>query len=223
MTQANEKYQGDALLQKTYTVDFLTKKSVKNNGHAAQYYVEDSHPPIVSREEFVAVQMEFERRSSMRGYSKTGKSKFTSDYAFSGKLFCQNCGSKFRRTKWGKGKNQQIVWICINHQMGGSEACNIKTVKEKALEQAFLRVMNKAIGSKDAFIPRDIYREEEDTLEQLGARLEELQNKMKSLVKAEFDEKEYSTLAGEIDLNRERMQRLKGQQTERALRVKQVQ
>ena len=89
--------------------------------------------------------------------------------------------------------------------------------------QAFLRVMNKAIGSKDAFIPRDIYREEEDTLEQLGARLEELQNKMKSLVKAEFDEKEYSTLAGEIDLNRERMQRLKGQQTERALRVKQVQ
>ncbi len=105
----NEKYMGDALLQKTYTVDFLTKKRADNDGHAAQYY------------------------------SKTGKSKFTSEYAFSGKLFCQNCGSKFRRTKWGKGKNQQIVWICINHQMGGNEACDMKTVKEKALEQAFLR------------------------------------------------------------------------------------
>ncbi|TGE30954.1 zinc ribbon domain-containing protein [Desulfosporosinus sp. Sb-LF] len=65
----------------------------------------------------------------------------TSDYAFSGMLFCQNCGSKFRRMKWGKGKNQQVVWICINHQMGG--ACDMKAVKEKALEQAFLRVMNK--------------------------------------------------------------------------------
>ena len=90
---------GDALLQKTYTVDFLTKKRVKNNGHAAQYYVEDSHPGIVGKEEFAAVQAEFERRVNMRGYSKTGKSKFTSDYAFSGKLFCGNCGSKFRRTK----------------------------------------------------------------------------------------------------------------------------
>jgi len=86
--------------------------------------------PIVSREEFTAVQTEFERRSSMRGYSKTGKIKFTSDYDFSGKLFCQNCGSKFRRTKWGKGKNHQIVWICINHQMHGTEACNMKTARE---------------------------------------------------------------------------------------------
>ncbi|SPF44470.1 Site-specific recombinase, DNA invertase Pin [Candidatus Desulfosporosinus infrequens] len=144
----NEKYMGEALLQKTFTVDFLTKKRVKNNGQAAQYYVENSHPPIISKEEFAAAQIEFERRTSMRGYSKTGKSKFTSDYAFSGKLFCQNCGSKFRRTKWGKGKNQQIVWICINHQMGGNEACDMKAVKEKALEQAFLRVMNRAIKMK---------------------------------------------------------------------------
>ena len=92
----NEKYQGDALLQKTYTVDFLSKKRVDNNGHATQYYVEDSHPAIISKEEFAAAQAEFKRRSSMRGYSRTGKSTYTSEYAFSGKLFCQNCGSKFR-------------------------------------------------------------------------------------------------------------------------------
>lgn len=216
----NEKYQGDALLQKTYTVDFLTKKRVKNNGHAAQYYVEDSHPPIVSREEFAAVQLEFERRVNLRGYSKTGKSKFTSDYAFSGKLFCGNCGSKFRRTKWGKGKNQQIVWICINHQMGG--ACDMKAVKEKAVEKAFLRVMNKAIGDKEAFIPQDIYREDENTLERLQARIEELQQRMMSLAKTGFDVKEYVTLAGEIDLMREQMQRVKGQKTERVVREKRV-
>jgi hypothetical protein len=61
----NVKYMGDALLQKTYTVDFLTKKRVINNGHAAQYYVEDSHKGIVSKEEFAAVQAEFERRSKV--------------------------------------------------------------------------------------------------------------------------------------------------------------
>jgi len=209
---------GDALLQKTYTVDFLTKKRVKSNGHAAQYYVEDSHPPIVSKEDFAAVQIEFERRSSMRGYSVTGKSKFTSDYPFSGKLFCQNCGSKFRRTKWGTGKNLQIVRICINHQLGGNEACSMKTVKEKSLEQAFVRVMNKAIGGKEL---EKI--EEEYTIEQLGDRIEELQNQMKSLAKTGFDEKVYTTLAGEIDMMRERMKSLKGKQGERALRVKQVQ
>jgi hypothetical protein len=56
----------------------MSKKWVKNSGQAAQYYVEDSHPAIISKEEFAVVQAEFERRTNMRGYSKTGKSKFTS-------------------------------------------------------------------------------------------------------------------------------------------------
>ncbi|MDI6881158.1 MAG: recombinase family protein, partial [Desulfitobacteriaceae bacterium] len=134
----NEKYQGDALLQKTYTVDFLSKKRVDNNGHAAQYYVEDSHPAIISKEEFAAAQAEFKRRSSMRGYSKTGRSTYTGEYVFSGKLFCQNCGSKFRRSAWGTGKNKKHVWICINHQMNGDLACEQKAVKEKDLELGLL-------------------------------------------------------------------------------------
>ncbi|MHB1652067.1 MAG: recombinase zinc beta ribbon domain-containing protein [Desulfitobacteriaceae bacterium] len=133
---------GDALLQKTHTVDFLTKKRVKNKGIVQQYYVEDSHPPIINKEEFASVQAEFERRSKMRGYSQTGKSAYTSEYAFSGKLFCQNCGSKFRRASWGTGKNKQYVWRCINREQNGVDKCGAKTVKEKALEQAFLRVMN---------------------------------------------------------------------------------
>jgi len=201
----NEKYMGEALLQKTFTVDFLTKKRVKNNGQAAQYYVENSHPPIVSKEEFAAVQIEFERRSSMRGYSKTGKSKFTSDYAFSGKLFCQNCGSKFRRTKWGKGKNQQILWICINHQMGGNEACDMKTVKEKALEQAFLRVMNRLIMSE-----RTGNAAHKCSIEDNDARLAELQQRSMSLVrKTGVDNNEYLVLTAEIESLQEGKKRLK--------------
>ncbi|WP_160676561.1 recombinase family protein [Clostridium sp. C8-1-8] len=55
---ANEKYKGDALLQKTYTADFPTKKKVKNNGEVPQYYVKDSHPSIIDKEMWEAVQLE---------------------------------------------------------------------------------------------------------------------------------------------------------------------
>jgi hypothetical protein len=149
---------GDALLQKTHTVDFLTKKRVKNNGIVQQYYVEDSHPAIIIKEEFAAVQAEFERRSSMRGYSLTGKSAYTSEYAFSGKLFCRNCGSKFRRASWGSGKNKQYVWRCINREQNGVDICSAKTVKEKDLEQAFLRVMNREQGGAVTKFDEEIFR-----------------------------------------------------------------
>jgi len=154
----NEKYMGDALLQKTHTVDFLTKKRVKNNGIVQQYYVENSHPAIINKEDFAAVQAEFERRSSMRGYSQTGKSAYTSEYAFSGNLFCQNCGSKFRRASWGTGKNKQYVWRCINREQNGVDSCSTKTVKEKDLEQAFLRVMNKANETNLVKFDEEIFR-----------------------------------------------------------------
>lgn len=138
----NEKYMGDSLLQKTFTVDFLTKKRVKNTGHAAQYYVEDSHEGIISKDEFAEVQAEFKRRGCMRGYSKTGKSAFTSEYPFSGKLFCGECGSKFRRQAWGSGKNKKYVWRCINRELNGTDICSVKAVKEKDMEMGFVRVMN---------------------------------------------------------------------------------
>ncbi len=123
-----------------------------------QYYVENSHPPIINKEEFASVQAEFERRSNMRGYSRTGRSAFTSEYAFSGKLFCQNCGSKFRRASWGTGKNKQYVWRCINREQNGVDKCSAKTVKEKALEQAFLRIMNREQGVKVTKFDEEIFR-----------------------------------------------------------------
>ncbi len=206
----NEKYMGDALLQKTFTVDFLTKKRVKNTGHAAQYYVEDCHPEIISKDEFAAVQAEFERRANMSGYSKTGKSKFTSDYAFSGKLFCQNCGSKFRRMKWGKGKNQQVVWICINHQTGGNEACDMKAVKEKSLEQAFLRVMNRIIANKEAYIIEKNSESTASNYEEIDAKLEERQQELMDAVR---NNREYST--DEIERLQAYRQRVKSDEVER--------
>ena len=88
----------------------------------------------------------------MRGYSKTGKSNYTSEYPFSGMLFCQNCGSKLRHTFFGTGKNKRGYWLCINHQMNGNEACNARSVNEKKLEEAFVRVMNKVVGGRGGVI-----------------------------------------------------------------------
>jgi hypothetical protein len=234
----NEKYMGDALLQKSYTVDFLTKKRVKNDGYVQKYYVEDSHPPIISKEEFAAVQKEFARRSSMRGYSKTGKSAFTSEYPFSGKLFCQNCGSKFRRHVWGTGKNKKYMWQCINRELNGTDGCSAKPVKEKDLEMAFLRAMNKVLEGKEAFmktIMENIYRglenpEREYTPEQIDERLTELQQDLMSLVrlnaKTGLDtgvyDQQYSMLAAEIELMRERREKLKEAEAEKVLRVNRI-
>lgn len=234
----NEKYMGDALLQKSYTIDFLNKKRVNNRGHVAQYYVEDSHPAIISKEDFTAVQAEFVRRSNMRGYSKTGKSAFTSSYAFSGKLFCQNCGSKFRRVVWGTGKNKKHYWLCINHEMNGTDSCNMKAVAEKELEQAFIRAMNKVIGDKDDFLDQLINNilkglekvEQEYSMSDIDDRLLELQQEIMSLVrlnaKTGFDtqmyDKEYTQLASEIELMRERRQKLKEAEADRVLRINRI-
>lgn len=73
---------GDALLQKSITLDFFTKKRVKNKGHAQQYYVEDSHLAIISKEMFQRVQEELKRRSSLRKKPSEVKTRFTSEYAF---------------------------------------------------------------------------------------------------------------------------------------------
>ncbi len=93
LTQANEKYMGDALLQKTYTVDFLSKKRVKNQGIVPQYYIEDNHEAIIPRELFYKVQEEKARRAaiykpSAEKKSKTEKSKYSSKYALSDIMVC---------------------------------------------------------------------------------------------------------------------------------------
>ncbi|KLU64486.1 transposon Tn3 resolvase [Desulfosporosinus acididurans] len=214
----NVKYMGDALLQKTYTIDFLTKKRVKNTGHAAQYYVEDSHEAIISKEEFAAVQAEFERRGNLRGYSRSGKSSFTSEYPFSGKLFCQNCGSKFRRQAWGSGKNRKYVWRCINREINGVESCGMKSIREKDLEKAFVRAINKVISRKEAFL----LEETGDCVvgtEEIDAKLEELQQKLLTVLRSlGTDNEKYAKVVGEIETLRGHKVGLKNVEAEESWR-----
>lgn len=131
----NEKYMGDALLQKTYTVDFMTKKKVPNNGIVPQYYVEDDHEPIIPKELFYRVQEEIMRRSSMCKSAvtrkKNKKSKYSSSYALTGILLCGKCGQEYRRVTWARNGKKKIVWRCSNRLTGGVKKCgNSETLEE---------------------------------------------------------------------------------------------
>ena len=103
---------GDALLQKTYTVDFMTKKKVINKGIVPQYYVEDDHEPIIPKELFYRVQEELARRASMNKSSvtrkKNQKSKFSSEYALTGLLLCGDCGQEYRRVTWSRNGKKRL-------------------------------------------------------------------------------------------------------------------
>lgn len=91
----NEKYAGDCLLQKTYTIDCISHKTVKNNGERAMYLVTDAHPAIINRDTFNLVQQELARRNSKRKVSSktiTEQGKYSSKYALTELLICGECG-----------------------------------------------------------------------------------------------------------------------------------
>ena len=95
----NEKYIGDALLQKTITTDFLTKKRVENKGIVPQYYVEGSHEAIIPRHLFMLVQEEIVRRARIS--TGTGRrSVYSGKYALSSIVYCAHCGDVYQRTQW---------------------------------------------------------------------------------------------------------------------------
>ena len=105
----NEKYCGDTLMQKTYTVDFLTKKKVKNHGEVDQYFMEDSHEAIIPKDEWQAVQMEFERRDAYK--EEVGLRAFGNDSSpFSGRIICSHCGKPYRKCGWSR--NGKKFWMC---------------------------------------------------------------------------------------------------------------
>ena len=97
---ANEKYIRDALLQKTYTVDFLKKKRVQNNGIVPQYYVENSYPPIIPRDLYIRVQEKMMRRANLHSGKMRKKRVYSSKYALSSIVYCSKCGDIYRRIAW---------------------------------------------------------------------------------------------------------------------------
>lgn len=146
---ANEKYTGNAILGKTFKPDVLSKHRVKNEGQAPSYYVENSHPAIISQELFDMVQAEKERRKNLRSTAKTGRGKYSRKYVLSGLLVCANCGAKFRRNGRTVASGEFIpTWVCITHQKD-HQACKMRPLKEKEIYAAYERAVKRLLGETD--------------------------------------------------------------------------
>lgn len=141
----NEKYKGSALLQKQFTVDFLTKRMKDNAGEVPQYYVEESHPAIINPDEWEAVQIEMSKR-------KNSVKRHTCNSPFSGKIICGDCGEIFGSKVWhSNSKYRRIIWQC-NHKFEGIHKCATPHLYEETIKQHFIQVISKYLSNRDAVI-----------------------------------------------------------------------
>ena len=143
----NEKYCGDCILQKTVTIDCISKTRKVNQGEAPMYIVENNHPAIISREVFNRAQEELIRRQALR--AKSDKTSITatgkySKYALTEVLQCAECGSRYRRVTWTAHGRKKIVWRCISRLDYGIKHCKDSiTVEEEALHGAVVRALKR--------------------------------------------------------------------------------
>ena len=153
----NEKYKGDALLQKTYTVDFLSKKRELNNGEVPQYYVEESHPAIIESETWECVQLEVDRRKAymvehyMKAYDRNADTS-----PFAGKVICGKCNHTFRRKVWhSSSKGNRYIWQCSErYKEKGVKGCGSGHIDSEVLSQSFIEVWNTLVNNKEDFIEK---------------------------------------------------------------------
>jgi DNA invertase Pin-like site-specific DNA recombinase len=137
----NEKYKGDVLQGKTFTVDPISKRRLDNYGEEDQYYIKSHHEPIVSEEVFEKAQTILRRRSNRRKEVEKGRrEKYSRKYAFSSKLECAFCGSNLSRRNWHSGTDhEKVIWQCVTAAKKGKKHCPAsKAIPEKLLEDAFV-------------------------------------------------------------------------------------
>ena len=151
----NEKYKGDALLQKTYTVDFLSKKRATNNGEVPRYYVEDSHPGIIDKDMWEAVQLETERREAYakkHGIIRLDYAK--ADNPLAGKVICGECGSLMGRKVWNSTdkKLRRVIWQC-NHkyEVKGKVLCENRHVDGNLLQAGIRRALSQITENRESY------------------------------------------------------------------------
>ena len=140
----NEKYKGDAILQKTFCTDFLTKKFKRNEGELPQYYVSGSHPAIISAEIFDEVQLEVKRRR---------EAKYTArEHCFSGRIICGDCGAPYIEKVWhSTSQYKRRIWQC-SRKFKNEDRCRTPHLYEDDVKAVFLRAMNGMIEDKDDLI-----------------------------------------------------------------------
>ena len=142
---SNEKYKGDALLQKKFTTDFLTKKMKVNEGEVPQYYVEKSHAAIIEPLEWDMVQAEITRRRSL-GRAYSGNSVFSS------KLVCGDCGGFFGQKVWhSNDPYRKVIWRC-NSKFKGDAKCSTPHLDTETIQWKFLIAYNRLMADRESVI-----------------------------------------------------------------------
>lgn len=214
----NEKYIGDALLQKTYTMDFLSKKRVKNNGIVPQYYVEGSHEAIIPRDLYMQVQEEMVRRANLHSGAKRKKRVYSSKYELSGIVYCPRCGEIYRRIAWNNRGKHSIVLRCCTRVEYGPAACDAPTIQESNLQNAVVKAIHEVLGEKDAVLPilemnivEVLSNDSSSEVSEIDRRLGELQQELLRLANSKND---YTDLADEIYRLREERQAILVQDAE---------
>lgn len=196
---SNEKYCGDALLQKTFVEDCISKKVVKNTGQREQVLVENCHPAIITRDQHKAVLAELARRSAIKSPSSkqasTGMACYSSKYALTERLVCGECGTLYRRCVWKRNGTEKVVWRCVSRLDYGTKYChNSPTLEETALQTAILGVLNSVMSGKHTLIrlitekmSQEIvlHPTDQESLGDIDRRLQELEEQFSRLLEAD--------------------------------------
>ena len=198
----NEKYIGDALLQKTYTTDFLNKTRVKNNGIVPQYYVEGNHEAIIPKDIFLRVQEELVRRRVVKTSANGKKRSYSCNHCFAQIVICGECGEMFRRIHWNNRGCKSIVWRCISRLEPTGQECHARIVNETVLENVVVQAINTLLGDKSTYqaqlqqnIAKVIRSAQQNTADGINERLQRLQ---KELLKKANSKEAYDEIADEI-------------------------
>ena len=151
----NEKYKGDALLQKSYTVDFLTKKRTQNKGEIQMFYVEDDHDAIISKRIWECVQLEIKRRKKyLEEHGTNSYSHRPESNPFASKIICGDCNKVFARKGWRSSTGvDRKVWQCSGwYKVKGVMGCANRHVEEETLIKAYLMAWNALVENREDFM-----------------------------------------------------------------------
>lgn len=215
----NEKYIGDALLQKTYTVDVLSKKRVANKGIVPQYYVENNHEAIIPRDLYMQVQEELVRRANLRTNKDGTKRVYSSKYALSSRLYCGKCGDTMRRIAEQSHGKKYPKWKCATRVNKGPSGCDADVITEREIHNAVVRAINKTLGGREDMLEKlkqnveeTFVEQSEAVYEEIDAELVKLQEQLLQRVNAN---KDYEDIAVEIERLRDKKQSLSVEDSER--------
>ncbi len=192
----NEKYKGDILLGKTFTVDPISKRRLENLGEEDQFYIKNHHEPIISEEMFDKAQEILKKRgksrSALHQVSAGKREKFTRQYAFSCMLECGFCGSNLSRRRWHSGSNySKVIWSCVTGTKKGKKFCpDSKGIPEKVIEDAFIESYKLLCGDNREVLDEFIERVEatliesniEKSIEKIDKEITAIENKKKKLL-----------------------------------------